>query len=252
MGSAVETCSLGRRRQPWQPLRSQHILRQSQKNHTLRRYHWRTELQEHRAGCPGVLALRRKPCSCLAEVGEGCVFLGETFWGELRVLLREVEAPDFLLPPGSLRVGDRLPGLNRVRAEVAGGASWPRMLAALRTLSSCSSSLTLDSGTFPRGEDQRTTGGRGPPHCLVPGECPLRVAPACPGQRQDASWASHGTVFSVMGSACDPPCLESEPSVKVLLGHLGALSKTWAHSSPGTAGGGGGSRGAGLSLRILL
>lgn len=44
------------------------MLRQSQKNHTLRGHHRRTGLQEHRAGCLQVLAVRGKPCSCLVEL----------------------------------------------------------------------------------------------------------------------------------------------------------------------------------------
>lgn len=125
-------------------------------------------------------------------------FLGETFWGELRALLREGEAPDFHVHSGSLRVGDW-------------GASWPGMLAALRTLSSCSSSLTLGSCTFPSGKDQRTAGGCSSPHCLVPGKCPLRVPSACLDRGRTLPGPHMVPVFPVIGTACDsrvlPPVL---------------------------------------------
>lgn len=108
-------------------------------------------------------------------------FLGETSWGELRALLREGE------PQISMCI-------LAAFEWVTGGASWPGMLAALRTLSSYSSSLTLDSCTFPSLKDQRTAGGCSSPHCLVPGECPLRV-PQPAWTEQNSSWSSHGISF---------------------------------------------------------
>lgn len=90
MGNTVERCSLGRRRQcPWEPLRSQHMLRQSQKSYTVRGHHRRTGLREHGVGCPQVLAVRTRPPSCLAEVGEVISWRG--ILGRVEGFTREME-----------------------------------------------------------------------------------------------------------------------------------------------------------------